>query len=292
MAVEYQQYDWQVVDYQGFCLDERILDRTTGRPLQIRGPKPTRLEPGKYFVCLGAAQTFGRFCQRPFPTILQDQLEMPVLNISHGGAGPRFWCGDNAHLLKYLNNARFVALQVMSGRSSSCSLFESDGVGFYRRKSDGAEMSSDAALGVIIQSGDTQLLTRVVDEMQQDWYDSYADLISRIKVPTILLWFASRRQRYTPTFDSLRGMLGAFPHLVNADMVAKVRGLCDGYVECTTKRGLPQLLIDRFNGRPAVVEDPWTSKPWVNNWYYPSFEMHEDAAQALAPICAVHCGLR
>jgi len=285
MAVEYQPYDWHVSDYQGFCLDQRIIDPTTGRPLQIRGPKPARLAPGQYFVCLGAAQTFGRFCQRPFPTIVQDELEMPVLNISHGGAGPGFWCGDNARLLHYLNGARFLVLQVMSGRSSSSSLFESDGVGFYRRRSDGAKMSSDAALSALIQSGDEKLLIRVVEEMQRDWCERYADLLSQIQVPTILLWFASRRPSYTRTFKSLHGLLGAFPQLVNPMMVAEVRAVCDEYVECTTKRGLPQLLIDRFSGTPTVVEDPWASEPWVKNWYYPSPEMHEDAARALAPIC-------
>ena len=69
------------------------------RPLFIRGPRPERLEPGSYFVCLGAAQTFGRFCAQPFPTLLGQRLGYPVLNISHGGAGPSFFCISNERLL-------------------------------------------------------------------------------------------------------------------------------------------------------------------------------------------------
>jgi hypothetical protein len=77
MAAEYQEPDWRVADYAPFCLDEKIIDPTTKQPLNIRGPKPARLDWGGYFVCLGAAQTFGRFCQRPFPTILAERLAMP-----------------------------------------------------------------------------------------------------------------------------------------------------------------------------------------------------------------------
>ena len=91
MAAEYQESDWQIVDYQSFCLDEGIIDRSTKHPLFIRGPGPASLEKGHYFVALGAAQTFGRFCPRPFATILADRLGLPVLNISHGGAGPIFF---------------------------------------------------------------------------------------------------------------------------------------------------------------------------------------------------------
>src|SRR5262245_28827331 len=132
MAAEYQDPDWRVVDYHPYCLDEGVIDPSTKRPLHIRGPRPDRLEKGKYFVCLGAAQTFGRFCEQPFPSILAQRLNIPVLNVSHGGAGPAFFHGSES-LLSYLNDACFVVLQVMSGRSEGNSLFDSDGVGFYRR---------------------------------------------------------------------------------------------------------------------------------------------------------------
>ena len=44
MAAEYQESDWQIVDYRPFCLDEGVIDRSTKRPLFIRGPRPERLE--------------------------------------------------------------------------------------------------------------------------------------------------------------------------------------------------------------------------------------------------------
>jgi len=285
MAAEYQQTDLRVVDYAPFCLDEEILDRSTKRPLLIRGPRPERLEKGEYFVCLGAAQTFGRFCERPFPAILEERLCMPVLNVSHGGAGPAFFCGSNGRLLQYLNDARFVVVQVMSSRSSSNSLFESDGVGHYRRKSDGTYLGCDQAFDELIRSAPRKVLTRIVEETRQSWCESYDQLLSAIRVPKILFWFATRRPAYTQRGKSLSELFGAFPQLVNEEMVSAIRRRCDLYVECTFKRGLPQRLKDRFTGKSITIADPWTSQPWTENWYYPSPEMHVDAADALEPRC-------
>jgi Domain of unknown function (DUF6473) len=285
MAAEYQESDWQIVNYQPFCLDEGIIDRSTKRPLFIRGPRPERLERGHYFVILGAAQSFGRFCAYPFSTILEERLGLPVLNISHGGAGPAFFCGDNRRLLDYLNDARFVVIQVMSGRSDSNSLYESEGVGHLRRRSDGTYLGCDEAFAELIRSQPPSVLARVVEETRRNWCASYRRLVSGIAVPKVLFWFSTRTPKYRQGWQSLSELFGAFPQLVDAKMVSDVGRFFDRYVECVTKRGLPQLLIDRFTGERTTVTDPWTSQPWKENWYYPSPEMHEDAAKALEPVC-------
>lgn len=290
MAAEYQEPDQRVADYQPYCLDEAIIDRSTQRPLWIRGPRPERLEPAEYFVCLGAAQTFGRFCARPFPTILQQRLGIPVLNISHGGAGPAFFCGNNKRLLAYLNNARFVIVQVMSGRSGSSSLFESDGVGFFRCRSDGSFVGCDEAFAELLRKEPRARVAQIVEETRQSWRNSYRRLLAGIVVPKILFWFATRPPEYRQGWEDLPSLYGAFPQLVNMPMVADVRRLSDGYVECVTRRGLPQPLIHRFTGRRTVVTDPWTAKPWTENWYYPSPQMHEEAARALEPACRAFLG--
>jgi hypothetical protein len=285
MAAEYQTPDWRVVDYQPYCLDEAIMDRTTQRPLWVRGPRPERLEPGEYFVCLGAAQTFGRFCERPFPTILQDRLGLPVLNISHGGAGPAFFCNNNERLIKYLNDARFVVVQVMSGRSDSNSLFESEGVGYFRRRSDGQFIRADQAFSELLQTRSRAVVMQIVEETRQSWLSSYRQLLEKIRSRKILFWFATRTPGYQQGWKDLDALFGPFPQLVNAAMVADLRRECDHYVECVSRRGLPQLLVDRFTGLPTTVTDPWAAKPWTRNWYYPSPEMHEAAARALEPTC-------
>jgi hypothetical protein len=291
MAAEYQETDWRVVDYECFCLDREIIDPSRFRPLFIRGPRPSSFETGAYFVCLGAAQTFGRFCPRPFPTLLQDRLGLPVLNISHGGAGPWFFCQNNDRLLDYLNRARFVVLQVMSGRSEGNSLFESKGVGHYKRRSDGVEMTSEAAFEELLRTESRAVVARIVEETRTNWLASYRSVLAKLASPTVLFWFSTRKPDHRNANDGLRGLFGDYPQLVNGAMLKALRAECDYFASCVSRRGLPQRLVDRVSGEPVTISDPWTSAPWDKNWYYPSPEMHEDAAQILERSCRKAAGL-
>lgn len=292
MAAEYQAPDWRVVDYQAFCLDPNLVDPSRFCPLHIRGPRPSSLEDGQYFVCLGAAQTFGRFCARPFPTLLQERLALPVLNISHGGAGPSFFSQNPQPLLRYLNGARFVVLQVMSGRSEGNSLFESRGVGHYTRRSDGAEFGADEAFDHLLRTETSAVVSRVVQETRDNWLASYRRILDGLTAPTVLFWFSSRRPEYRQASDSVSGLFGEFPQLVNADMLRALRAECDEFASCVSRRGLPQKLRDRETGEAVTIRDSWTSAPWELNWYYPSPEMHQDAAEALEGPCRRAAGSR
>src|SRR6266404_462258 len=95
----YQKRDWEIVDYQVYCLN--------GTDVWLRGPKPATLAPREYAVCLGAAQTYGCFCERPYPAILEERLGLPMLNLGFGGAGPLFFLREKG-LLDWVNRARFV----------------------------------------------------------------------------------------------------------------------------------------------------------------------------------------
>jgi hypothetical protein len=291
VGAEYQDPDWRVADYQLFQLDPEIFDPTRNTPLVIRGPRPPSLRKGEYFVCLGAAQTFGRFCAKPFPTLLEQRLGLPVLNISHGGAGPCFFTQSNERLLGYLNNARFVVVQVMSGRSEGNSLFECRGVGHYTRRSDGVQIGCDQAFAELLQTESEATVKRLVAETRDNWLASYRQILSNVTAPVILFWFSTRQPKYRQTFESVAGLFGEFPQLVNETMVRALRDECDHFASCTSRRGVPQRLVDRFNGEPVSVTDPWAPEPWTHNWYYPTPETHEDAATALEAPCRKVAGI-
>lgn len=292
MAAEYQEPDAHVVDYQCFVLDERIVDPSrSGKPLAIRGPRPERLEPDGYFVCLGAAQTFGRFCAEPYPTLLSRRLRLPVLNVSHGGAGTAFFCVDNARLIEVLNAARFVIVQAMSARSEGNSMFACDGVGHYTRRSDGAALGCDEAFAQLLRDGSRRTVRRLVAETRRNWLESLRTLLAPVRTPKILFWFSTRAPDYRERLTSVGALFGPYPQLVTGDMLAQAGGLADHVVRCVTSRGLPQTLVDRVTGAPTEVVDEWTTRPWRVNDYYPSPEMHADAAAALEPSCRVFAGL-
>ena len=305
----YQRRDYEIVDYKMYELP--------GTRLQFRGPAPNDFNSGDYFCCIGAAQTFGCFCSQPFPDLLATELGIPALNLGYGGAGPEFFERHDS-LDRYINGGRFLILQVMSGRSQSNSIFEARGLEYLVRRSDGATLSAAEAYDELVRGvrmgGETEAhirrlargvlrrskipkllgaprLRRIVQETRTAWIDSYRRLLSRVEVPVVLFWFSKRQPEYSESYNDVYSLFGEFPHLVNLNMVTKVRQLCNFYVEAITSRGSPQPLVSRFTGQAATVDpaldrpDLKEAKPWQVNAYYPSPEMHLDAATALLASC-------
>lgn len=294
----YQRRDAEVIDYHMCVLPP------TG--LEFRGPLPARLEPGQFFACLGAAQTFGCFCEEPFPSLLAGRLGLPALNLGYGGAGPSFFLRQPA-LLEVVNKARFAVVQVMSGRSESNSRFETGGLEHLRRRSDGAWLGAQAAWSAeldgleILPGARARALRwclrrvgrlrtrRLVAETRRNWVESYQRLAAAIRVPTVLLWFSKRVPAYRASYRDIGTLFGDFPHLVDEAMLEAVQAGFTGHVECVTSRGSPQLLRSRNTGAPCTV-DPvrdrpdLAGQPWTHNHYYPSPEMHADVAGALEPM--------
>lgn len=294
----YQARDHEVVDYQMYCLDD------TG--LSFRGPRPESLEPGSYFSCLGAAQAFGCFCEKPFPCQVSERIGLPVLNLGYGGAGPSFYVKHAEKLLPYINQSRFVIVQVMSGRSASNSMFDAGGLEYVRRRRDGKRMSAQAAWRHVFEYGflwnklpfmkstfrsicqalGRRNVERLLVETREDWCRGYEKLIEQITVPKVLLWISKRSPDTNDDFSDVQKLFGDFPQLVNRPMMDRLIAICDDYVESVSDRGSPQPLVSRFTGKPCTVKlsddrADLGDIQWTHNPYYPSPEMHDDATDKL-----------
>lgn len=198
----------------------------------------------------------------------------------------------------------------MSGRSESNSLFDSGGLEYLTRRSDGVRLGADAAYTDLLEGNgfwqnqpvgqryfrwiNRNLrkggVKKVVAETRLNWVANYHSLLNQITVPKILLWFSMREPDYQEKYHHVCFLFNQFPQLVNSWMVQKVSNDCETYVECVTKRGIPQPLFSRFTGEPVTIDpsrdrSDLGGKLWTHNTYYPSPEMHEDVATALTPIC-------
>jgi uncharacterized protein DUF6473 len=282
----YQKRDHEIIDYELFPLGD------TGHI--IRGPEPKTLAPGEYFTCLGAAQTFGCFCEQPYPTLLADSLDLAALNLGFAGAGPRHFLQRlQAPLLDYVNKGRFAVVQIMSGRSEDNSVFDTGGVEYLRLRSNGERIGAEPAYKELLATESRERVQAIVAETRDNWVDSYSRLLDAIEVPTILFWFSTRSPDYEESYSSnIYAFFGEYPQLVNRSMVGRVRSLGDDYVECISSRGLPQRLYSRFTGKPiSVMHRDDLGGGWQEfNPYYPSPEMHADAADALVEACRKFAG--
>ncbi len=302
----YQDRDYEVVDYHLYQLPSTNL--------KFRGPEP-RIADGEFISCLGAAQTFGCFVDRPYPVLLQQLLGVGTLNLGYGGAGPRFF-NRHPELIDIVNRGRLAVVQIMSGRSEDNSRFESRGLELLTRRSDGKQMSADAAWRSVLEvryawrrvpvlrtiarkvcrSWGTRDAKRLLAETRSNWIDNYKQLLDAIEVPTVLLWFSKRSPDFQDSFEDLHKFMGVYPQFVTRPMVESIAGDADYFVDCTTQRGSPQQLMSRFDGSAVEVDlgqdrKDFSGQVWTENRYYPSPEMHEDAAQALSGAIVQSLGI-
>jgi hypothetical protein len=306
----YQKRDSEVVDYRMWQLP--------GTDLWFRGPARRDLVAGEYVAFVGAAQTFGCLCERPFPALLEERLRRPCLNLGYGGAGPAFFL-SRPELLSHVNAAGLVVIQIMSGRSADNSLFESGGLEYLTRRADGVQLGAtrawedvlsrrlirvppsaprliQRAAGKINRLLARPSVARLVEETLANYERDFERLLAVIKPPVVLFWFSRRSPRYERRYDSLAGLFGEFPQLVDERTLHRLRAPHVRYVECVTRRGTPHVLRSRFTGVPVAI-DPARDRPDLSGTliredsYYPSPEMHADAAAALFPAAFALMGL-
>lgn len=277
-GLNYAVSDRKLMDYQ-------IYDR---KGFWLRGPNPHPLEKRRYIAFAGAAQTFGRFTPYPFPTSVGDALGAKILNLGISGAGPRNFV-DSPDLLSWINESRFLVLQVMAGRSAGNSLMQNLGGRTVLYK--GKRMTAESAWEEVIRdptiSADRFWAT--VEETRTDWIDSYTRLLAAIEVPVVLLFFGKSAPRANGNPhekpETLAELMGDHPQLVTRSMLDRIKSQCANYIQVVTNKGSPQSL-------PIAVDMQGTGKriaPPENfsrqNGYYPSPEMHAVAAERLLPVC-------
>jgi hypothetical protein len=265
----YQNRDRRIIDYQQVVLG--------GHP--FRGPLPQRMYSKEKLSFLGAAQTFGRFVRVPFPTILGSLFNLDVLNLGYAGAGASFYL-SKPYVLSQAAGARAAVVQVMSGRSCANSVFDApEGRNVLVRRSDGKVMTDGPGYRWVLETFGSDRAIAVVRETQARWVEETIALAKALPIPKVLFWFSVRETAFTPSGAGLTALMGEFPHFISSEMLAEVRPYFDGYAECVSRRGLPHPLRDRYTGEAVDVD--FAGSVRSTNHYYPSAQMHLDAAVAL-----------
>lgn len=281
----YQNHDAHSIDYQ-------IYELPGIRPYPgggfFRGPMPPLDRP--YIACLGAAQTFGRFCERPFPALLQETLGIGALNLGFGAAAPTFFY-SNQKLLEYVNRGKLAIVQILSGRSQSNSLFQIHQHGPHGiRISDNAVLSAAEFFEDLLRASSVAQVQEVVEETRHNYVQDMITLLRHVTCPKILFWFSVRTPEYQEKYElPVWQLFGNFPQLVNQGMVDSIREHADRYVQVVSSVGLPQKLYDKL-GQPTSADFSHQIREGKQmlretNNYYPSPEMHKLAARELYQAC-------
>ncbi|MGV0813413.1 DUF6473 family protein [Mycolicibacterium boenickei] len=272
----YDKRDYEVVDYQYWEL--------SGSGMSFRGPEFDEHDDTPYVVCAGAAQTFGCLVSKPYPAILGERLNTRSVNLGLGSAIPALF--DDAEVLKIINGATVLVLQVMAARQQGNSRLRPLGTDLVYDRHRRDQVPAHIGWQRILDEEHPKLGT-YVNETRHNWIQDYQKLLAKIDVPVILFYFSARPKNEVPPRnpDNLLALFGQFPQLVDGSSIDEVARMCAGYAECTSTQNQGHLLRSRFTGAPVEIDnsilDPRLPGRWAQNWYYPSPQMHEDAAAAL-----------
>jgi hypothetical protein len=266
-------------------LDYDYYEAVPGR--WFRGPAPSP-SPGPSIAFLGAVSTFGRLAQEPYPSIVAAKLGVQAVNLGYGGVRAPFYYTDH-RLLTLINRCDCAVIEVSSVRGTATPVIEprDHQSAFIRLR--GAKSDFEFADHLFAELRDTWTqddLDHLVDEIRQSYLDEIAELLARIKIPKVLMWFSQRPPATQIGFENVDEFIGGFPHFVTATMVEALREKADGLVEVVSRARFPNRLTDPRDGRPVPVFRR-ESKPDMS-FSYPSPLMHQVAADALMePIGAI-----
>jgi hypothetical protein len=283
MSLGYQGDDRNIVDYKLWALPD--VGALLRGPRRWTGSRP-------FLTFLGAAQTFGRFVQRPFPEIVGGVLDADYINFGAAGAGPEYYI-NRSTILNYVNRSTLCVVQVMSGRSVSTPLLESVQGGGMLKFLDGPRAGENAmaadAYRLVAREYGAEALRQQVADARERWVWCYRSLFDKISVPIAILWMSTRATDTSADPDK-DGQLGEFPHLIGRKELEAIRRDGTTLIQAVVKQPTYMRLINPATGSPAAAYDrsgfpdhpEWARD--VNNYYFVQHQ-HGETTAAIIRAC-------
>lgn len=171
-----------------------------GSMVEYRGPEADLSLPN--ILCLGGSETFGRFVLKPFPALLGEALQRPVVNLGVLNAGLDLILKDPVVNMA-LGCADQVVLQItgthtmtnrfyrVHPRRNDRFLRASPALETIYRNTDFTEFHFVRHMLGVLQETSPDRFAIVVRELQEAWVARMVGLIDRLEVPVHLLWLAA-----------------------------------------------------------------------------------------------------
>lgn len=272
----YEKLGVQPLDYQP-C-------RYGASKLLFRGPK--RCLDGRYAVCLGGTETYGKFIARPFPALVEEQAGMPCVNLGWPNAGLDVLLNEG-EIIAAASRAVVTVLQVPGAQNLSNRYFS-----VHPRRNDRFVQASPILRAMFGEVDFTEFhFTRHMlrhlahvspgrfavlrDELQTAWVARMGSLLCRIEGPVVLLWLSAHAPRARADDPDL----AADPAFVTRAMLDAVRGKAAQVVEVTLS---PAALAA---GTAGMVHSEFEANIAAE---LPGPAAHEEVAERLAPVIARH----
>ncbi len=218
-------------------LDYKLCNYEESR-LTFRGPQ-RRLE-GDYVACLGGTDTYGKFIEQPYPTMIEARTGIKCVNFGWPNAGVDVYLNDDG-VLRAASRSKVTVLQVpcvtnMSNRFYSVHPRRNDrfleASGILRAiygEVDFTEFHFVRHMLSHLQTVSASRFGMLRDEMQTAWVARMQLLLQKIEGDVILLWLSSRR----PDEDTDKTEIAYDPSFVTRRMIEKLTHSAARLVEIT-----------------------------------------------------------
>ncbi|MDO5621428.1 MAG: DUF6473 family protein [Paracoccus sp. (in: a-proteobacteria)] len=262
--------------------DDSLIDYEISTSLGFPARRVTTDNRVPVVAAIGSAHTFGRFAARPWPRLLGDEYGIPTLNIGAGGKPPAFFHQHPA-IMAEVNKAQVAVVQCPSARflirraARTVARFRTRYAPQLLELADGWPQPT-RLIQTIQRRISASVAEAVLVRTRALYITEMTTLAQAITVPKLLFYFSSTPpEAKQPTTDA-RGedQLGGFPGLVDGPTLAAVAAAFDDLLIVQSDTDLPEAM-----GGGADVTMPSFGRDGMNH-YYPSQEMHHQAAEAVA----------
>jgi len=245
---KYEKADEGIFDYN--CTDAKISNISGFR--NFNGKQ-------KDIVCIGAAQTMGRFVHHDYPSLIESNSDYSVANLGWGGVGIHKY--NTQDFIEYINNAKLLICQITSGRSTP-NLHKNFNIDNCLLRNIPAQIDD-------LYKNDYNKFIECFEKNSIDYLRAFQAFRNKIKVPVIYI-YVSCHNISTLTFSKL---IYSFPHLVTHEMVKQLVG--NDKLGCFVQLKFFKLPSKPNDYKPVAQH----SDVFSTNQYYPDQETHYDIAE-------------
>lgn len=243
---------------------------------------------GRYIAFLGGTETYGRFIEIPFPTLIEQKIGLACVNFGVANAGVDLYLNDPA-VLEILSGAEAKVVQVAGAQNLSNRFYS-----VHPRRNDRFLRASDRLQGLYPEVDFTEfhfvrhMLGRlsdvsrnrfheVTDELRMAWVARMKHLLTQIRGKVVLLWFAD----HAVPLEMLATLDGD-PLFVNREMIETLQPRVSEVIEVAASDAA---LIDGTKGMVFSDFEACAASELLGP------RAHDEVAEALAPVLESMLGL-
>lgn len=202
----------------------------------FRGPRRDLSQP--YAVTLGGSETYGKFIQKPFPNLVEDQTNITTVNLGFMNAGLDVYIKDQV-IMDIAAEARVCVVQIMGALNMTNRFYA-----VHPRRNDRFLHASPLLQTIFsdvdftqynftrhmlsgLQIASREKFAHVMNEIRTAWVARMKFLLSKMKGRTVLLWIGASQPPKTAYFKEDERN----PLMIDAQMIEMLKEQVTSYVE-------------------------------------------------------------